>query len=75
MQFEVLTLTMSMNNPTYENPFDWTVPSSGSISPGDYKICAVIDLGAAVTETSEGDNSIASDATVEVLSASDPLCL
>jgi len=75
VQFEVLTLTMSMNNPTYENPFDWTVPSSGSISPGDYKICAVIDLGAAVTETSEGDNSIASDATVEVLSASDPLCL
>lgn len=75
VQFETLTLTMTMDNPSYENPFDWTVPGSASITAGDYKICAVIDLAGAVTETSEGDNSMASEATVEVLNATDSRCL
>ncbi len=63
--------SLAMGTPSTAQPFDWTF----DVPPGVYYPCAIIDPDDVVSETSEIDNKVLAEGTIEVLSANDPFCL
>lgn len=65
------TWTMSVNGPVRTEPI-YTVPNG--ISPGTYRLCAMVDADEDVTETVENDNRVTGDDDIVVRAATHPDC-
>jgi hypothetical protein len=71
--FETVTFSqLAMDNPSTAQPFDWSIPAG--MPAGSYVPCAVIDPFDDVAETSENDNIVVGDGTLQVLETTDVRC-